>query len=135
MFAFEQPILFKHCDPAGIVFYPRYFEMMNDCVEAFFDQVLGWPFKEIHGKGAVPAVEIRTRFKAPSRLGDHLTLCLEITHVGRTSCGIAIAADCAAERRFETELSLVNVDTAGRPAAWPEKVRNRFLEVKESQDQ
>ncbi|MEL6103010.1 MAG: acyl-CoA thioesterase, partial [Pseudomonadota bacterium] len=26
-FQFLQKVLFKHCDPAGIVFYPRYFEM------------------------------------------------------------------------------------------------------------
>ena len=34
-FTLTQKVLFKHCDPAGIVFYPRYFEMINDCVEAF----------------------------------------------------------------------------------------------------
>jgi 4-hydroxybenzoyl-CoA thioesterase len=135
MFVLDQPILFKHCDPAGIVFYPRYFEMINDCVEAFFDGVLGWPFKDIHEDGAVPTAEIRTRFVAPSRLGDQLALGLEITRVGRTSCGIAITADCADERRFETELTLVNVNAGGRPAVWPERVRNRFQEIKESQDQ
>ena len=39
-FEFRQTIGFKHCDPAGIVFYPRYFEMFNDCVEAFL--TVGW---------------------------------------------------------------------------------------------
>ncbi|MHA7773510.1 acyl-CoA thioesterase [Roseibium sp. M-1] len=135
MFVLEQPILFKHCDPAGIVFYPRYFEMMNDCVETFFDRLVGWPFKEIHKDGAIPTAEIRTQFKAPSRLGDQLALTLAITRVGRTSCGIAITADCAGDRRFETELTLVNVNAGGRPAVWPEKVKNRFQEIKESQDQ
>ena len=35
VFSFSQDIGFRHCDPAGIVFYPRYFEMMNDAVELF----------------------------------------------------------------------------------------------------
>ena len=35
------PIEFNHCDPAGIVFYPRYFEMTNSVVENFFaDEVV-----------------------------------------------------------------------------------------------
>ncbi|ERP98686.1 thioesterase [Labrenzia sp. C1B10] len=128
MFRFEQPILFKHCDPAGIVFYPRYFEMMNDCVEAFFDKVVEWPFKDIHKVGAVPTAEIRTRFMAPSKLGDLLVLGLNVTKVGRTSCGIAISAQCDGEVRFQTELTIVNVDNSGKPEPWPEQVKQRFLD-------
>ncbi|CPO21707.1 4-hydroxybenzoyl CoA thioesterase [Bordetella pertussis] len=32
-FVSEVEVRFRHCDPAGIVFYPRYFEMINDFVE------------------------------------------------------------------------------------------------------
>ena len=48
VFRFKQKVLFKHCDPAGIVFFPRYFEMMNDCVETFFDEALGIPVSYTH---------------------------------------------------------------------------------------
>ena len=44
-FTYKQKVLFKHCDPAGIVFYPRFFEMINDAVEALFSDVLNWPFE------------------------------------------------------------------------------------------
>ena len=37
-------IEFNHCDPAGIVFYPRYFEMVNSVVENFFREVAGHSF-------------------------------------------------------------------------------------------
>jgi 4-hydroxybenzoyl-CoA thioesterase len=126
MFRYEQPILFKHCDPAGIVFYPRYFEMMNDCVEDFFAEVLRWPFSEIHTSAAVPTAEIRTRFIAPSRLGDHLTLMLRV--------GLALDAGCSGEQRFATELTLVHVDETGKPAKWPEVVSTRLATFKESQE-
>ena len=43
-FTYPHKVLFRHCDPAGIVFYPRYFEMMNDTVEAFFGTALDAPW-------------------------------------------------------------------------------------------
>ena len=52
-YEFHQKVLFKHCDPAGIVFYPRYFEMMTGCVEHFFVEVLATPFKTLHAQGGV----------------------------------------------------------------------------------
>ena len=39
-FTFLQKVQFKHYDPAGIVFYPRFIEMINDAVEAMFDIVI-----------------------------------------------------------------------------------------------
>ncbi|MBU9698933.1 hypothetical protein GU927_013865 [Rhodobacteraceae bacterium HSP-20] len=35
---------FNRCDPAGIVFYPRYFEMMNSVIENFFREALDYSF-------------------------------------------------------------------------------------------
>lgn len=135
MFRFHQPVSFKHCDPAGIVFYPRYFEMINDCIETFFSAVAEWSFVEIHKDGAVPTAEIRTRFLRPSRLGDHLILSLAVTHVGRTSLGLTIDCACGQETRFETEQTLVNIDGAGTPAPWPDEVRDRLQQFKERLDQ
>ena len=48
--AYKTPItvLFRHCDVAGIVFYPRYVEMVNDVIERWLDEALGCSFKEMH---------------------------------------------------------------------------------------
>ena len=127
-FKYPQKILFKHCDPAGIVFYPRYFEMINDCVEAFFDQVVGLPFHTLHAVGGVPTVETRTRFTAPSRHGDQIELTLACTRVGRSSLDLTVTGAQGAETRFVTETTLVFVDLDGRPAPWPEDVRARLTE-------
>ena len=40
LFRQSQDITFRQCDPAGIVFYPRYFEMMNDAIERFFSDIV-----------------------------------------------------------------------------------------------
>lgn len=45
-----QQIFFNHCGSARIVFYPRYFEMINILVEEWFAQVLGMPFEVMHGE-------------------------------------------------------------------------------------
>ncbi len=123
-FAVEQKVLFKHCDPAGIVFYPRYFEMMNDLVEAFFDGALGAPFEVLHRTHAVPTVTIRSTFHAPSRHGDMLTLTAAPTRIGGASMDMALTATCGGEARFETALTLVHIDRTGRPEPWPDAIRS-----------
>ncbi|EAR52089.1 thioesterase family protein [Oceanicola granulosus HTCC2516] len=130
-FEYAQKVLFRHCDPAGIVFFPRYFEMMNDCVEAFFDSALRWPFEALHRVQAVPTAGIETRFRAPSRHGDQLTLALEIEAVGRTSCRYLMRARCGDEARFETRATLVLVGETGRPEAWPDPIRAKLTDIKE----
>ena len=35
-----EKIRFKHVDYAGIVFYPRFLEMLNDLVEDWFEEVI-----------------------------------------------------------------------------------------------
>ncbi|MCB1314040.1 MAG: acyl-CoA thioesterase [Sedimentitalea sp.] len=128
-FVFPQKILFKHCDPAGIVFFPRYFEMINDCVETFFDEVLGLPFEELLRHGGVPTAEISTRFTAPSRHGDKLAFILDCTKLGRTSLGLEIVATCKGETRFISNSTLVYVNREGRPTPWPEHVATTLQKI------
>lgn len=130
-FTLQQKVLFKHCDPAGIVFYPRYFEMMNDCVEMFFDQVLDTPFETLHRKGGVPTAQIETRFAAPSRHGDQLTLTFDLTRLGRRSAAYRLRATCKDELRFETTATLVHVGPDGRATAWPDDLRRKLAAFKD----
>ena len=52
-------VRFQHCDPAGIVFYPRYFEMVNAVVEDWFEE-MGEPFATLRTESAlvVPTVQL-----------------------------------------------------------------------------
>ena len=124
-------VLFRHCDPAGIIFYPRYFEMVNDLVEAFFEEALGWPFETMLKTAGVPTAEIRLRFTAPSRHGERLRLGLEVTRMGRASMALAFTAQAGPAKRFEGESTIVHVDSAGRPAPWPEAIRDRIMAEKD----
>lgn len=120
------PVEFNHCDPAGIVFYPRYFEMTNSVVENFFADVGGHSFARMMAEGqGVPTARLETNFHAPSRLGDRLEFTLVVTRIGGASIGFTLTARCGQELRITADLTLVWVQT-GRPAPWPEALRHRL---------
>jgi 4-hydroxybenzoyl-CoA thioesterase len=118
---------FNHCDPAGIVFYPRYFEMTNSVVENFFREVAGFSFARMTAEGrGVPTARIEIDFTAPSRLGDALDFALDVVRLGRTSVRLRIAAASAGEARLGGLFTLVWCDAAGRPDPWPAGLRAAF---------
>ena len=123
-------IQFGDCDPAGIVFYPRYFEMVNSVVENFFADVVGWSFARMHTGHrhfGVPTVSIRCDFRAPSRLGDKVPFTLNVLAVGRSSATVRIVAAVGNEVRLETENTIVWIDQ-GRAAPWPDDIRLKLTE-------
>ena len=129
MFEMQQKVMFHHCDPAGIVFYPRYFEMVNIVVERWFDICLDTPFERLHGEmnAAVPTVALTTRFQNASRHGDLLDFTLKLKTVGRSSVTIDIVACCDRERRLTLEATLVFIDKAtGRSARWPQGLHEKL---------
>lgn len=135
-FSFPQKIKFRHCDPAGIVFYPRYFEMMNDTVEDFFEKVAMFPFAAMHMNSGIPTAAIEAQFQAPTRLGDQLEIMLSVTKLGRSSLSFAYDARCGQEQRFTATSTVVFIDDTGRPAPWTDSVRARLEQHinKETQD-
>jgi 4-hydroxybenzoyl-CoA thioesterase len=123
-------VRFQHCDAAGIVFYPRYVEMVNSTVEDFFACCIGHSFAEIHGpmNAAMPVAALAMEFKAPSRLGETLGFKLAVTGVGRSSLDVQVICCCESSLRFTARLTLVHISkTDYRPEPWPERMRSRLL--------
>lgn len=63
-------------DPAGIVFYPRFYEWYDLGAEALFEAIgLPWPklFPK-YGIVGVPILESGSRFTAPVRWGDQVSV-------------------------------------------------------------
>ncbi len=126
------PIEFNHCDPAGIVFYPRYFEMTNHVCENFFREAVGVSYAEMMKQGAgVPTVRIETDFRAPSRLGDVLEVTLEVVRLGASSVTFEIIGNGADGVRLVVLITLVwvkEVEGTIAPRAWPEGMKARLAE-------
>ena len=120
------PVEFNHCDPAGIVFYPRYFEMTNSLVENFFADVVGHSYAAmmLAGQG-LPTARLEVNFRLPSRLGDKLEWRLEVMRVGGSSVNFVATAMVGAQVRLAADLTLVWVE-AGKPARWPDAMRAKL---------
>ena len=109
-------VRFSECDPAGIVFYPRYFEMMNDLVEDWFADALDVNFKvliNVRGLG-IPMARIETEFFKPCMLGDNITLSLRVLRMGLSSVRAEILGAAAGETHFRAEILLVCVTLADK---------------------
>ena len=122
------PVEFNHCDPAGIVFYPRYFEMTNSLVENFFADVVGHSYATMMAAGqGVPTARLEVNFKMPSRLGDKLEWALQVTRVGGSSVGLVATAMENNAVRLIADLTLVWVE-GGKPTGWPAAIRAKLTE-------
>ena len=82
-FTKQEKIRFKHIDYAGIVFYPRFLEMLNDLVEDWFEEALERPFSKMHETNGIPTVDFKVQFKNAARIGETLTKKLCITPLPR----------------------------------------------------
>lgn len=109
-FSKQEKIRFKHVDYAGIVFYPRFLEMLNDLVEDWFEEALDRPFSKIHETNGIPTVDLKVQFKKAARLGEMLTKNLWVIRLGGSSinCGFEFL-DEQGQTCLEGEVTLVNV--------------------------
>ena len=112
-FTKQEKIRFKHVDYAGIVFYPRFLEMLNDLVEDWFEEALERPFSKIHETNGIPTVDLKVQFKKAARLGETLTKKLWVINLGGASvtCGFRFE-DVQGKTCLEGEVTLVNVAIA-----------------------
>lgn len=128
-FSVTQKILFRHCDPAGIVFYPRYFEMVNDAIEALFSDQIGWPFEHMHQTHAGPTVALEATFSAVSRHGDVLDMCVSVERLGKSSLKLRTEGWCDNQLRFTVVNTMVCIDANTKSTPWPKSVRKKLEQL------
>ena len=120
------------CDPAGIIFYPRYFEIFDASTAALFERALGITkaemFKTLEFSGW-PLARTQARFLKPTRFGDDVTVettvnfgrsSFEIVH--RLSLKGELCAECSEKRVWTVR------DAQGHLKSHPvpEEVRAKF---------
>jgi len=109
----KEQIRFRHTDFAGIVFYPRFLEMLNDLVEDWFEEALDRPFSKIHETNGIPTVDLKIQFKNAARIGEILTKKLWVKELKNSSvvCGFQFINQDD-KTVLEGEVTLVNVAIA-----------------------
>jgi 4-hydroxybenzoyl-CoA thioesterase len=75
------------CDPAGIVYFPRFFELFHQAMETWFAERLGLPYDELilGRKIGFPSVHTEADFRRPTRFGEAIAVELRVRETGRTS--------------------------------------------------
>ena len=106
----QEKIRFKHIDYAGIVFYPRFLEMLNDIVEDWFEEALDRPFSKMHETNGIPTVDLKVQFKNAARIGETLSKKLWVAELKSSSivCGFQFTNQ-EDKTVLEGEVTLVNV--------------------------
>lgn len=120
------------CDPAGIIFYPRYFEIFDASTAALFEQALGITkfqmFKTLEFAGW-PLARTQARFLKPTRFGDDVTV-LTTVNFGRSSFDIEhklnlkgeLCAECTEKRVWVVR----DADGGLKSHPVPDAVRAKF---------
>ena len=102
-------VRFEHCDPAGIIFYPRYFQLSHQVVEDWFKDGLGSSHADlvVNRRIGIPTVHIEAGFFAASRLEEELEFTLLVTKLGNSSVTLNITAHHNGELRCEINQVIV----------------------------
>jgi 4-hydroxybenzoyl-CoA thioesterase len=122
------------CDPAGIVYFPRFFEYFDACTNALFEKA-GFRKAEMlkrYGLVGIPLVEASAQFYAPASFGDTVTVHSTIVEWGKSSFrvehklykGNVLGAE-GREKRVWTVRDTKS-ENGMRGQAIPEEVKTRF---------
>jgi 4-hydroxybenzoyl-CoA thioesterase len=120
-------IAWSQCDPAGIVFYPRYYEIFDDCTILLIEQAGGMKTFELlraYDFAGFPMVDIRARFLRPTRYGDEVVIETAATEIRHSSFDIhhrlskqgELAVEC-----FETRVWI------GHDPKDPEQIKSKLM--------
>jgi 4-hydroxybenzoyl-CoA thioesterase len=119
----EVQIQWGDCDPANIVYYPRYFAMFDDSTSTLFEAA-GFSKQDIihkYGLVGIPMVDTRAKFYIPSTHGDWITIESRIESIKRSSFEVkhnVFREEGLAIEAFETRVLV------GRDPANPDKLKS-----------
>lgn len=123
-------IRFEHCDAAGLIFYPRFFGLVNETVEDWFAS-LGHSFKALHvdDRKGVPTVRFECEFVGPVRIGDTLHQQLGVDSIGNSSLNLKHIARIGERTVARFDQTIVFTDLATmRAEPWPADLRKAITD-------
>jgi acyl-CoA thioesterase FadM len=105
-------IRFSDCDPAGIVYTPRFIDIVNDVIEEFFLKELGVNYHKLIQQDRVGLgyASVDTDFFLPAFMGDRVNLTPLIDYIGRSS--VIYTVHCVREITEIMRCRLVMVTTS-----------------------
>jgi 4-hydroxybenzoyl-CoA thioesterase len=113
------------CDPAGIIFFPRYFAYFDACTHALLERA-GCRQQDMKKKYQIlgfPLGDVRARFLVPTRYDEDVMVESCVTEFGRTSFQVQhrlYKGDVLAVEAFETRICVaLSAEEPGKLQATP----------------
>ena len=122
-------VRFTHTDPAGYVFFPRFFDKFQAAIEDWFNFELEVDYAGLLLKQGVglPTAHTECSFLKPCLLGEVLDLTVFLKNIGTTSITVAFVGSVANEQRLLAKSVLVFISLQdGRPVAIPPELRKKL---------
>lgn len=127
-------VRFGDCDPAGIVYFPRFFDFFHQAMETWFPAELGLGYDSFvrERKLGLPTVHTEADFQKPSRFGDRVEIWLRVSALGRSSISFAfeVHGDDGPRATARSVCVVMNLDERspehGRAVAVPAELRARI---------
>jgi 4-hydroxybenzoyl-CoA thioesterase len=108
-FTSRQRVRYAHCDPGGIVYFPRFFSMFDAALEDWLSEGLDCPLGgDLVAKRNLrtPSLVIGAEFLRACRLGELLDFDLWPTQIGRSSFQLALSGKAGNEERLRAAWTL-----------------------------
>jgi len=124
-------VRFTHTDPAGFVFFPRFFEMFQASVEDWFNNGLGVDYAQLILEQGIgwPTAHTECDFKKPCKLGEKIEFSLDVEKLGRSSITVMFTGRVENELRLIAKSVLVAIElTDGKPVPIQQELREKFAE-------
>jgi len=129
-FSRERLIRFAHCDPAGIVYFVHFFDMISQTVEDWFAEVLGTSYQALHVENRIgfPIVNTQCEFVRPCHFGDTLAIELAIARLGGSSIEFAARGLVKGEEKFRArhKVAMISLDTY-KALPIPDDMRRKMM--------
>ena len=124
VFRRQLTIEWGHCDPAGIVFNPRFFEFFDTSTWLLFEAALSVRPEDLASTFnivGIPLVDARAEFRKPAKFGDTIEIASRVAEFRRSSFDV--------EHRISVngELAIEGGETrvwAARDPADPAKIKS-----------
>jgi len=109
LFSKTRQVRFSHCDPAGIVFFPRYLVQLNDLIEDWFNEALHIDYAELITvrKIGLPTVRLECDFVSPGAFGTTIEWQLSVERIGNASMTLVVHGVADGVQRFRLRIVLV----------------------------
>lgn len=78
-------VRFGECDPAGVAYYPEFFNWFHQAMEACFEDYLGVSYAEMIETIGFPAVQTSAEFRRPLPVGSSIDIEVRIERLGCSS--------------------------------------------------